>query len=297
MSANTASIPTSAPSIGNAHPSRWEDRWSSNNIGWDQGAAHPALVALLSDRQDHGEEGRAGATGGEGKGTSGNKSDELGIARSGRALVPGCGMVCSAFISPLCYTYPLTGSECLDSASRHRGRREDRLALDHLDHKAHRRCLTLERCLSMRPQSRLFSFRLTPHDRELALRNWARLTCQGYDVALLASRGLDTTGLDIAPTGVQAARRYLSNIPTASSLSDKMRVEEADFFSFYTGYTFDVILDYTCVSSSLTMIDLCLLSISASPVRLRGSRACYGTAGSVRNGREAVRTIGLLLSL
>ena len=70
MSANTASIPTSAPSIGNAHPSRWEDRWSSNNIGWDQGAAHPDLVGLLSDRQDHVEEGRAVATGGEGMGNS-----------------------------------------------------------------------------------------------------------------------------------------------------------------------------------------------------------------------------------
>lgn len=39
--------------------------------GWDQQSAHPALVALLS----------------------GPRADELGVPKSGRAVVPGCGRV------------------------------------------------------------------------------------------------------------------------------------------------------------------------------------------------------------
>lgn len=66
------------------HPARWEERWASNNTGWDQGGAHPALVSLLSS--ESGSDGRKGA-------------DELGIKRDGRALVPGCGMVSRSVFS------------------------------------------------------------------------------------------------------------------------------------------------------------------------------------------------------
>ena len=78
-------------------------------------------------------------------------------------------------------------------------------------------------------------------------------------MALFAQHGLDATGLDIAPTGVKAARRYLeqataaassgSGSSSSSTLDDrKMCVELADFFEYDPGYEFDVILDYTCVS-------------------------------------------------
>ena len=45
---------------------------SQGNTGWDQGTAHPELVSLLSSPE----------------------SSDLGIPTSGRAAVPGCGMVC-----------------------------------------------------------------------------------------------------------------------------------------------------------------------------------------------------------
>lgn len=42
------------------------------NTGWDQGSSHPELVKLLNSPE----------------------SDDLGVPKQGRALVPGCGMVC-----------------------------------------------------------------------------------------------------------------------------------------------------------------------------------------------------------
>jgi hypothetical protein len=69
---------SAASNTTTGHPERWEERWASNNTGWDQGGAHPALVSLLSS-----ESGRDGR----------KRADELGVKRDGRALVPGCGMV------------------------------------------------------------------------------------------------------------------------------------------------------------------------------------------------------------
>jgi hypothetical protein len=51
---------------------RWLIPRSQGNTGWDQGYAHPELVSLLSSPE----------------------SSSLGIPTSGRAVVPGCGMVC-----------------------------------------------------------------------------------------------------------------------------------------------------------------------------------------------------------
>ena len=67
---------------------------------------------------------------------------------------------------------------------------------------------------------------------------------QGYDVLLFAQRGLQAKGLDIAPTGVQAARSWLQE---HASGEDDWEIIQTDFFAFSPDYGFDLILDYTRV--------------------------------------------------
>ncbi|AAW41015.1 hypothetical protein CNBA5080 [Cryptococcus deneoformans B-3501A] len=112
----------------------WEERWAQGRTAFDQSAAHPVFVKFL-------------------------KSDiarELGVPKSGKALVPGCG--------------------------------------------------------------------------------------RGYDVHLLASTGLDAIGLDLAPTGVEAARRWIGSQPSTSGKAD---ILVQDFFTYDPLEKFDLIYDYT----------------------------------------------------
>jgi hypothetical protein len=84
-------------------------------------------------------------------------------------------------------------------------------------------------------------------------------------VALFARRGLDSTGLDIAPTGAATARKYLADAAAASGGeldAGKMHVEEADFFAYDPEDKFDVILDYTYVAVQTWACHLGALMIS-----------------------------------
>ncbi|KIR53760.1 hypothetical protein I315_03885 [Cryptococcus gattii Ru294] len=112
----------------------WEERWAQGRTLFDQSAAHPAFVKFLKS----------------------DTASELGVPKSGKALVPGCG--------------------------------------------------------------------------------------RGYDVHLLASTGLDATGLDLAPTGVEAARHWIGSQPSTSGKTD---VVVQDFFTYHPSEKFDVIYDYT----------------------------------------------------
>ncbi|WWC57494.1 uncharacterized protein I303_100026 [Kwoniella dejecticola CBS 10117] len=51
------------------HDNAWEERWQEGRTGWDQSKSHLSLTSLLRS----------------------SLVDQLGIPRSGRALVPGCG--------------------------------------------------------------------------------------------------------------------------------------------------------------------------------------------------------------
>ncbi|WVQ94377.1 hypothetical protein IAU59_001456 [Kwoniella sp. CBS 9459] len=114
---------------------QWEERWQEGRTGWDQSQSHKTLVSFLGSAQ----------------------ADELGVAREGRALVPGCG--------------------------------------------------------------------------------------KGYDVYLLATRGLSAVGLDLAPTGVDAARKWIASQPNTSTGNAEVICQ--DFFSYNPQEKFDVIYDYT----------------------------------------------------
>ncbi|KAF2458651.1 thiol methyltransferase [Lineolata rhizophorae] len=61
-----------------SHPEKWDALWQTNFLPWDRGAPNPALVDILSDRQDLiGEPFIADA--------------KTGTKRRKRAFVPGCG--------------------------------------------------------------------------------------------------------------------------------------------------------------------------------------------------------------
>lgn len=125
----------------------WEGKWATKTTGWDQGHSHPALLKLLDS----------------------DEAKKAGIPKTGRAFVPGCGLV---------------------------------------------------RCFGW---------------REL-------IRAQGYDVDTFARRGLDSTGLDIAATGVTAANAWLAAQPPREHSAE---VVLGDFFTYDPGYKFDVIYDYT----------------------------------------------------
>ncbi|WWD22619.1 hypothetical protein CI109_107112 [Kwoniella shandongensis] len=112
----------------------WEERWQQGRTGWDQSSSHPFLTQFLASA----------------------RSDELGVPRTGRALVPGCGT--------------------------------------------------------------------------------------GYDVNLFAQWGLDATGIDLAPTGVELAKKWLESQPPTKGKSD---IVVADFFEYDPKDKFDLIFDYT----------------------------------------------------
>lgn len=65
---------------------------------------------------------------------------------------------------------------------------------------------------------------------------------QGYDVDLFARHGLDTIGLDVAPTGVVAANKWLESQPPRNS---RALVVQGDFFAYKPDQPFDLIYDYT----------------------------------------------------
>ena len=236
-----------APNTTTGHPERWEERWASNNTGWDQGGAHPALVSLLSS--ESGSDGRKGG-------------DELGIKWEGRALVPGCGMV--RRFTPAAYRKIIedcgavavhvgqprrsfAGSasqlrEMLRARSRSDGSFDRSNGQEILYRSGHELMGNVAMALSALPRC------------ARTIRGWRAHIEQGYDVALFAQRGLHTTGLDIAPTGVAAARQYLAKAAheSAGKLDkDKMAVEQADFFEYDPEDKFDVILDYTYVACPL----------------------------------------------
>lgn len=63
------------------HQDRWSNLWDQGDfLPWDRGAPNPALVDLLSDRQDL-----------IGPSTADNHTNEQGGRRRKKALVPGCG--------------------------------------------------------------------------------------------------------------------------------------------------------------------------------------------------------------
>ncbi|WRT63118.1 uncharacterized protein IL334_000021 [Kwoniella shivajii] len=64
----------------------------------------------------------------------------------------------------------------------------------------------------------------------------------GYDVHNFARRGLNTTGLDLAPTGVEKAKQWLSSQLFTSGQTD---VVCADFFKYKAVEKYDLIYDYT----------------------------------------------------
>ncbi|KAJ9102547.1 hypothetical protein QFC21_002948 [Naganishia friedmannii] len=69
---------------------------------------------------------------------------------------------------------------------------------------------------------------------------------KGYDVLLLAQRGLDATGLDVSPIAVEQANEYLEEQQASSPLNHKTEVKLASFFDWkrpIDGYS--VIYDYT----------------------------------------------------
>lgn len=65
---------------------------------------------------------------------------------------------------------------------------------------------------------------------------------QGYDVDLFARHGLDTIGLDVAPTGVVAANKWLESQPPRNA---RALVQQGDFFAYKPDELFDLIYDYT----------------------------------------------------
>lgn len=77
---------------------------------------------------------------------------------------------------------------------------------------------------------------------------------RGYDVAVLAERGLHTVGIDISPKAVQAAQEWLDSRPVSSD-SSRTSVRAADWFSLQpcdtleetesTIQQFDLAYDYT----------------------------------------------------
>ncbi|KAJ9121741.1 hypothetical protein QFC22_002362 [Naganishia vaughanmartiniae] len=69
---------------------------------------------------------------------------------------------------------------------------------------------------------------------------------KGYDVLLLAQRGLDSTGLDVSPIAVEQANEYLEEQQASSPLNHKTEVKLASFFHWkrpIDGYS--LIYDYT----------------------------------------------------
>ncbi|WVW81177.1 hypothetical protein I302_103168 [Kwoniella bestiolae CBS 10118] len=64
----------------------------------------------------------------------------------------------------------------------------------------------------------------------------------GYDVHTFATVGLDAVGLDLAPTGVEKARDWLSKQPATTGTTE---VICTDFFEYTPQGKFDLIYDYT----------------------------------------------------
>ncbi|WWC90293.1 uncharacterized protein L201_005226 [Kwoniella dendrophila CBS 6074] len=64
----------------------------------------------------------------------------------------------------------------------------------------------------------------------------------GYDVYTFASSGLHATGMDLAPTGVEKARKWLECQPKTDGIAE---VICGDFFNYDVENKFDVIYDYT----------------------------------------------------
>lgn len=66
----------------------------------------------------------------------------------------------------------------------------------------------------------------------------------GYDVDLFARRGLDSIGLDVAPTGAAAANKWLGE-QEKQGRKGSVEVVCGDFFKWTPEEGFDVIYDYT----------------------------------------------------
>mmetsp|Transcript_22379 Transcript_22379/g.35484 ORF Transcript_22379/g.35484 Transcript_22379/m.35484 type:complete len:264 (-) Transcript_22379:377-1168(-) len=66
---------------------------------------------------------------------------------------------------------------------------------------------------------------------------------RGYDAVALAEAGYTVLGLDLAPTAVEAANRYLEEMNGIQNPEGACSFEEGDFFG--VSQRFDVIFDYT----------------------------------------------------
>jgi protein-L-isoaspartate O-methyltransferase len=64
----------------------------------------------------------------------------------------------------------------------------------------------------------------------------------GYDVDLFAKRGLDATGLDVAPTGAKKADEW---VKAQEGHKGSAQVVCGDFFKWSPEEKFDLIYDYT----------------------------------------------------
>ncbi|GAA5869169.1 hypothetical protein JCM16303_000380 [Sporobolomyces ruberrimus] len=65
---------------------------------------------------------------------------------------------------------------------------------------------------------------------------------RGYDAIYFASKGIDTIGMDLSPTAVDAARQHLSTLSGAPS---NVEFQAADFFEFPTKEPFSLAYDFT----------------------------------------------------
>lgn len=69
----------------------------------------------------------------------------------------------------------------------------------------------------------------------------------GYDVDAFARHGLDSVGLDVAPTGAAAANKWLKDggAEGEAGRSGSVEVVCDDFFKWSPGEKFDLIYDHT----------------------------------------------------
>jgi len=71
----------------------------------------------------------------------------------------------------------------------------------------------------------------------------------GHEVAMLAERGFDVTGVDYAPAAVDRTRKRLQDLLQSQAGAGVMRAEvvEADLLTYEPAARFDVIYEQTCL--------------------------------------------------
>ncbi|WWC67402.1 uncharacterized protein I206_101310 [Kwoniella pini CBS 10737] len=64
----------------------------------------------------------------------------------------------------------------------------------------------------------------------------------GYDIQTFASTGLDAVGMDLAPTGVEKAKKWLGQQPKTKGTVSAIC---GDFFQYTSDEKYDLVYDYT----------------------------------------------------